>query len=209
MPTEDGTLDNDYEDNGAIPADEDTYSATEDILSAYVMGQANIGKWEFIGGVRIEQTDVSVRNLELTEDEDAGTETLMPIRTNTDYTEVLPRLQINYRASDDLVFRGAAFASLARPEFQFIAGTTEIAIEDGTADVFLGNPSLKSAYAWNFDFGVEYYFGGIGTDRQTRKARIVFELRRVTVPLRSVIVEDKIIDSLVENYGNRNRRWYR
>ena len=158
----DGTVDNDYVDDGAIPADEDTYSATEDILAAYVMGQANVGNWEFIGGVRIEQTDVSVRNLELTEDEDEGTETLAPIRTNSDYTEVLPRLQINYRGSDDLVFRGAIFASLARPEFQFIAGTTEIAIEDGTADIFLGNPSLKSAFAWNFDFGVEYYFGGIG-----------------------------------------------
>lgn len=158
----DGTLDNDYEDDGVIPADEDTYTATEDILSGYVMAQANVGKWEFIGGVRIEQTDVSVRNLELTEDEDAGTETLMRIKTNTDYTEVLPRLQVNYRASDDVVYRGAAFASLARPEFQFIAGTTEIEIEDGTADIFLGNPALKAAYAWNFDFGVEFYFGGIG-----------------------------------------------
>jgi len=158
----DGTVVNDYVDNGAIPQDEDTYSATEDILAGYVMGQANFGNWEVIGGVRIEQTDVSVRNLALIEDEDAGTETLTPIRTNTDYTEVLPRIQVNYRATDDLVYRGAVFASLARPEFQYIAGTTEIAIEGGTADIFLGNPSLKPAYAWNFDFGVEYYFGGIG-----------------------------------------------
>lgn len=158
----DGVLDNDYVDDGSIPLDEDTYSATEDVLAAYIMAQANVDKWEFIGGVRIEQTDVSVRNLEIVEDDDAGTETLTPIRTKSDYTEVLPRLQVNYRASDDLVFRGAVFASLARPEFQFIAGTTEIAIEDGTADIFLGNPDLKTAYAWNVDFGVEYYYGGIG-----------------------------------------------
>jgi TonB-dependent receptor len=54
------------------------------------------------------------------------------------------------------------FTSVARPEFQFVAGTTEIEIENGTADIFLGNPSLKAAYAWNFDLGVEYYYGGIG-----------------------------------------------
>ncbi|MEM8815912.1 MAG: TonB-dependent receptor [Pseudomonadota bacterium] len=158
----DGTLENDYIDDGSIPLDEDTYSATEDILAGYIMAQANVDKWEFIGGVRIEQTNVSVRNLELIEDDDAGTETLTPIRTKSDYIDVLPRLQINYRASDELIFRGAVFASLARPEFQFIAGTTEIAIEDGTADIFLGNPDLETAFAWNLDFGVEYYYGGIG-----------------------------------------------
>lgn len=158
----DGTLVNDYVDDGSIPLDEDTYSATEDILAAYLMAQIDVGKWEFIGGVRVENSRVSVKNLELTEDEDAGTETLAPITTKTNYTDVLPRLQINYRSSDKLVYRGAIFASLARPEFQFIAGTTEIAIEDGTADIFLGNPNLKTAYAWNFDFGVEYYTGNIG-----------------------------------------------
>ncbi len=159
---EDGVLDNDYVDNGDIPRDEDTYSASENILAGYVMAQANVGNWEFIGGVRVEYSEVSVNNLELIEDEDAGTETLTPITTKSDYTEVLPRLQINYRASDSLVYRGAVFASLARPEYQFIAGTTEIAIEGGTADVFLGNPDLKTAFAWNFDFGVEYYTGNIG-----------------------------------------------
>ncbi|MEQ8207770.1 MAG: TonB-dependent receptor, partial [Woeseia sp.] len=159
---DDGVLDNDYVDDGSIPLDEDTYSATEDILAGYIMAQANVGKWEIIGGVRVEQTEVSVKNLELVEDDDAGTETLTPIKTDSSYTDVLPRLQVNYRASDDLIFRGAVFASLARPEFQFIAGTTEIAIEDGTADIFLGNPNLDTAQAWNFDFGVEYYYGGIG-----------------------------------------------
>lgn len=158
----DGTLDNDYVDNGEIPRDADTYSATEDILAGYVMAQANAGNWEIIGGVRVEYAEVSVNNLELIEDDDAGTETLTPITTKTDYTEFLPRLQINYRASDSLVYRGAVFASLARPEYQFIAGTTEISIEGGVADVFLGNPDLESAYAWNVDFGVEYYMGNIG-----------------------------------------------
>jgi TonB-dependent receptor len=158
-----GVIDNDYvESNGAIFGDEDTYTGTEDIYAGYLMAQADVGKWELIGGVRVEYTEVSINNLELTEDEDLGTETLAPITTNTDYTEVLPRLQVNYRASNELVFRGAVFASLARPEFQYVAGTTEITIESGTADVFLGNPDLEVAYSWNFDVGVEYYFGGIG-----------------------------------------------
>lgn len=158
----DGVLDNDYADDGVIPLDADTYSASEEIYASYIMAQINHGKWEFIGGVRVEYAKVSVDNLELIENEDAGTETLTPITTDSDYIEVLPRLQINYRVSDDLIYRGAVFTSLARPEYQFIAGTTEINIEDGTADVFLGNPDLETAYAWNIDLGVEYYFGGIG-----------------------------------------------
>ncbi|MEX0976121.1 MAG: TonB-dependent receptor [Woeseia sp.] len=157
-----GILENDYVDVDGVPLDEDSYNATEDVLGAYLMGQANVGNWEFIGGARVEFVNIEVNNLELVEDEDLGTAALTPITTKSDYTEVLPRLQINYRASDSLVYRGAAFASLARPAFQFIAGTTEIAIEDGTADVFLGNPDLKPSFAWNFDLGVEYYFGGIG-----------------------------------------------
>jgi len=158
----DGIIENDYIEDGSIPADEDTYQATEDIYATYLMTQADVGNWQMIGGVRIEHTDISVDNLQLVEDEDEGTESLMPVTNKTDYTEVLPRLQINYRASDDLVFRGATFASLARPEHQFIAGTTEIEIENGEADVFLGNPDLKAAFAWNFDLGVEYYFSSIG-----------------------------------------------
>ena len=158
----DGTLDNDYVEDGSIPLDADSYQATEDILAGYVMAHADVGLWEFIGGVRVELADITVNNLELTENDDAGTETLASITNKSDYTEVLPRLQVNYRASNDLVFRGAVFASLARPEFQFVGATTEIAIEDGTVDIFLGNPSLDPASAWNFDLGVEYYFGGIG-----------------------------------------------
>jgi TonB-dependent receptor len=158
-----GILDNDYvESNGLINGDEDTYTGTEDIYAGYVMAQADFGKWELIGGVRVEFTDIEINNLALVEDEDLGTETLSPITTNTDYTEVLPRMQVNYRASNQLVYRGAVFASLARPEFQYVAGTTEITIEDGTADIFLGNPDLEVAYSWNFDVGVEYYFGTIG-----------------------------------------------
>ncbi|HNP36181.1 MAG TPA: TonB-dependent receptor [Woeseiaceae bacterium] len=157
-----GVLENDYVDDGSIPLDEDTYDATEDVYAGYAMAQANFGRLELIGGVRVEHTRVSVNNLELIEDEDAGTETLTPITTDSDYTDVLPRLQVNFRATDDLIYRGAIFASLARPEFQYISGTTEIEIEGGTVDIFIGNPNLKPAFAWNFDFGVEYYIGGIG-----------------------------------------------
>ena len=158
----DGVIENDYLVDGVVPADEDTYDATEDIYATYLMAQADFGKWQVIGGVRVEYTEISVNNLELIENDDLGTEQLRPITNESDYTEVLPRLQINYRASDDLVFRSAAFASLARPEHQFIAGTTEIEIGNGRADIFLGNPDLEAAYSWNFDVGVEYYFGTIG-----------------------------------------------
>ena len=87
---------------------------------------------------------------------------LTPLTTKSTYTEFLPRLQVNYRATDRLIYRAAAFTSLARPEFQFISGATEAERDGGEYEVTLGNPDLDAAYAWNFDLGVEYYLDGIG-----------------------------------------------
>lgn len=58
---------------------------------------------------------------------------------------------------------GAAFTSVARPEFAFLNAATEIEITDSNSlEAFVGNPDLKPACAWNFDLGVEYYLNNIG-----------------------------------------------
>jgi hypothetical protein len=51
------------------------------------------------------------------------------------YTSWLPRLQIDYRPSDDTVVRGSFFTLIARPEPLFISGATEVEEEDGEVDV--------------------------------------------------------------------------
>jgi TonB-dependent receptor len=114
-----------------------------------------------IGGLRIDHTRVSADNFEVIalEDEDA---VFRKVTGKANYTSILPRLQLNYRASENFVVRGAFYTSIARPEPLYIAGATEIEEDDGEVDVTVGNPGLKPAYAYNFDLSVERYFGSIG-----------------------------------------------
>ncbi len=155
---DEGVLENEYEGD---PADEDSYEGTEDIFGVYLMAQATTGNIEYIGGVRIEHLAFESNGFEIIETED---DEIVQARTSTsDNTQILPRFQVNYRPSEKLVFRGAAFTSLARPEFSFLNAATEIEIvDDNSIEAFVGNPDLKPAYAWNFDLGTEYYLNNVG-----------------------------------------------
>ena len=152
---------NEYVEDGAIPQDADSYTSKEDTYAGYVMAKASWGKLEMIGGVRLDHTEVTADNFEVIalEDEDP---VYNKVQGRARYTNVLPRLQLNYRASENFVVRGAFYTSIARPEPLYIAGATEIEEEDGEVDVTIGNPGLKPAYAYNFDLSIERYFGSIG-----------------------------------------------
>jgi TonB-dependent receptor len=155
-------LQNDYvEDDGKIAQDEDSYTSNEDIYAGYVMAKAVWGKLEVIGGVRVDHTRISSDNYEALALEDQDP-VYTKVKGKASYTSVLPRLQVNYRASDDFVVRGAFYTSIARPEPLYISGATEIEEEDGKVDVTVGNPNLKPAYAYNFDLSLERYFGSVG-----------------------------------------------
>lgn len=154
-------FENAYAQDGVVPRDEDSYQSREDIFASYLMAKGVWGRWEAIGGLRVDHTRIASDNWEAVELEGQDP-TFTAVTGKANYTSWLPRLQVNYRASDDLVVRGAMFTSIARPEPLFISGATTIEEEDGEVDVTVGNPGLKPAYAYNFDLGVERYFGSIG-----------------------------------------------
>ncbi|RYD28386.1 MAG: TonB-dependent receptor, partial [Lysobacteraceae bacterium] len=152
---------NEYVEDGSIQQDEDSYSSNEDIFAGYVMAKGGWGKWDVIGGLRADHTRVSSDNFEVVALEDADA-FFTKVTGKAHYTSILPRLQVNYRASDNFVLRGAFYTSIARPEPQYISGATEIEEEDGKVDITVGNPGMKPAYAYNFDLSFERYFGSIG-----------------------------------------------
>jgi len=152
---------NEYVEDGAIPLDEDSYTSDEDIYAAYVMAKGVWNDVEVIGGLRLDHTRIASDNYEIIELEDTDP-VFNKVKGKANYTSILPRLQINYRPSDNLVLRGAFYTSIARPEPLYISGATEIEEDDGKVDVTVGNPGLKPAYSYNFDFSVERYFGSIG-----------------------------------------------
>lgn len=157
----DDAYENAYEEFGDIIQDEDTYDAREDTYALYGMGKWTVGPWDIIGGARIDHTEIETNNLQLIELEDE-TPVLEPIQHTADYTFVLPRIQVNYRANQDLVVRGAVFTSIARPAFVYVSGSTEITQDGDEVEIVVGNPDLQPSYAWNADLGVEYYFEQVG-----------------------------------------------
>jgi TonB-dependent receptor len=125
------------------------------------MGKAVWGSWELIGGARVDHARLSSDIYEAIELEGSAPQ-LNRITSGAEYTNLLPRFQLNFRASEDTVFRSAIYTSIARPEPILMSGAIEIEEDDGEVDITYGNPELKPAYAWNFDLGVERYFGSIG-----------------------------------------------
>jgi TonB-dependent receptor len=77
------------------------------------------------------------------------------------YDDVLPSTNIVYDVSDNIKLRVAASRSMTRADAgQLLPGTTfsDVSAQVATA----GNPDLKPYTSNNFDFGGEYYTGGIG-----------------------------------------------
>lgn len=151
---------------------------TEDIYAGYAQIFGETGPWQLIGGARVEYVKTKTDNF-FTNDEDvvdAGGAAEVSTQNEGSYTTVLPRMQVNFRPHEDLVFRGAFFTSLARPNLDQL-GELSVSFADqivsdpanpgGTIEetalfVRLPNPALKPAYSYNFDLGAEWYFSKSG-----------------------------------------------
>ncbi len=162
--------------------DQDEQSTEEDNYAAYVQAELKFGKFEVIGGVRYNRTDLSAKNLIfptyigpiLPENgggfgtdlvfQNAFTKLVSESATSEDF---LPRVLFNYRQSDDLIFRGGYFMSVARPQIGQLSTQTRITFinipipgPDGVKPILQinsGNPNLKQATTHNFDLSAEYY----------------------------------------------------
>ena len=102
------------------------YEVEENILAAYVMGTTHFGDLEVIGGVRVEQTDVSARGKALNGNTASWTS------ASADYTNVIPSLIANYRINDEWIARAGVTRALGRPGFETIAPRATVS-EDGGA----------------------------------------------------------------------------
>ena len=127
------------------------YDITEDIYAAYVMGSKLFGDVQFVGGVRVERTDVSSRGY-LRNGDDAEL-----VRASGDYTSVLPSLIANWRVGDDWIVRGAVTRALGRPNYDAISPASNYNEEAGEGSLSIGNPGLKARNSWNYDLSIEWY----------------------------------------------------
>ena len=160
--------------DSAFDSAAEDYTIEEDIYAGYLLGRWESDTLTVIGGVRHEytQTDI-IGNYTLLVEEGGSlpdgtiaeddTVIVNPQTTPANYGFWLPSLNVRFEPVSDLVLRAAGYRSLVRPGFAQLAPRfiTERNDEDEVEGEF-GNPNLDPYQAWNFDAGVEYYFGGNG-----------------------------------------------
>ncbi|WP_213981759.1 TonB-dependent receptor [Sphingomonas sp. dw_22] len=159
---------------------QDKQSTREDNYAAYLQARLEFGKLEVIGGVRYNRTDLAANNLvfptytgPLLDGSGLGND--LPFQNQftklvsekVSSEDFLPRVLFNYRQTDNLIFRGGYFMSVARPQIGELSAQTRIAFinfpipgpngPQPILQISSGNPNLKQATTHNFDLSAEYY----------------------------------------------------
>lgn len=146
-----------------------SYDISESVTSAYLMNTLNIGQnLVFLAGIRVEK-ESNVYNNQYSPIQTGG----FPIPpdasrdTSGTYSETiwLPNFQLNFKATDFLNIRLAAYKALARPDFNMRLNTYfawRPAASSGNRQLIVGNNKLKTAKAWNFEINTSFYGNKIG-----------------------------------------------
>ncbi len=167
----------------------------EETLAGYIEGRFDIGKLELIGGVRVEELSLSSTYLEAPR-VFIGILGVPGIRENfaervsesASQTDVLPRLQANYRFTENMILRGSYYTTVSRPQlrnltqnrsyFLFLRdpatgiGTDQLSVRQG-------NPDLEPATTHNYGLGWEWYTSSVGA------LKVNFFYKEIDNPLQS------------------------
>ncbi|MES2692888.1 MAG: TonB-dependent receptor, partial [Verrucomicrobiota bacterium] len=147
-----------------------TRNATEEIAAGYLMAQGKIAGIGFLGGARVERTEVSgfgyyrgvVATAAQIPDPAARAEhDWNNPRTNSGkYTDIFPSAHVSYDITPDLKTRASWSTSFGRPAFTDLLPSATIS--DPLSTVTINNPALKPQYSKNVDLTIEYYFKPAG-----------------------------------------------
>lgn len=158
----------------AANSSEDDYDITEKILGIYGMASVNLDeKLTLLGGLRYERTDATLAGPEVQE-VDGDFAGIVINRSNFDYNNILPNLQLVWRVSDNSVMRFALTGTIGRPQYEKAAPKAVLEVEQNedpddpgvilrSGFLEIGNPALEPYEALNFDISYEYYLqsGGL------------------------------------------------
>ncbi len=134
-----------YWNDEEILSNRNSYSGHERVTAGYIMGVYDFGqKLKAIGGVRVEQTDISV----------ASRDTNSMVG-NIDTLDILPSINLVYKLNDRMNLRASYTHTVGRPNMRELAPFS--------ADDFIGgmrisgNPNLKSTLVKNYDVRWEFF----------------------------------------------------
>ena len=155
--------------------EDDRLFNTETDFSGYVEARYDIGNIEIIGGFRFTSVDIETEffsDAELFDAQGVFVESFREqysdfIRAEADQFDVLPRVLVNYRPSDNLIVRAGYFETASRPRVDAMVegGFFSLRLQEiyGPNDdqplltVGLANPDLEPAITQNYDASIELY----------------------------------------------------
>jgi iron complex outermembrane receptor protein len=144
----------------------------ETVKSTYALANTRVGRWQFQGGVRYENTVTENKVIERVPDAKnpfpANTVQRIlyrysPGRTTNEgeYDAWLPSASATYRFSSDLIAKFGYHRALQRPNLNQLAG--QWAIDETNQEVQIPNPNLTPTFSNKFSANVDYYFEPAGT----------------------------------------------
>jgi|GEM_PF-2410933 len=126
------------------------YHVSEDVSAGYLMGTFVKGKVKGNAGVRLMKTRLTSEGFERNQ---AGE--LSPLTVKSDYTDVLPSMNLRYAPLENLFLRVAYAKVLTRPALGDLAAFRQV--NDVDLTIVQKNPHLKPFRAHQYDLGVEWY----------------------------------------------------
>jgi TonB-dependent receptor len=153
----------------------------EDVRAGYVMQESRVGRWQLLGGVRLEST----RTRSTVPGEIPGEDNLFPANTREfvyyrwspgkvttygEYHDWLPSAAAKFTISENTFLKLGYNKAIKRPDLNRISGPWEIDINEnpesenfGEIEVTVPNPSLKPERSERFSVMMEHYFKSAGT----------------------------------------------
>jgi iron complex outermembrane receptor protein len=141
-------------------------------LSARFNGELGGKPFHMTAGLRRESTDISssgVGRLPVTLTVNPADPTLLtttfsetqPITTDSDYSYLLPSIDVKLEMTEELQLRFDASRTLTRPAINFLSPVLNVGSlpRVGALTATGGNPALNPYLSDNIDLGVEWYYG--------------------------------------------------
>ncbi len=137
------------------------FIASENVTAAYARYDHELGKLDFVAGLRFENTDIAYQGKELVLDDEGDVSALNDTdKAENNYSNFLPSLILKYNFSKDSKLKAAWTNTLARPKYIGLVPRVEINQEDN--EISVGNSDLIPTTSMNFDIVYENYFQSIG-----------------------------------------------
>ncbi|HVO73377.1 MAG TPA: carboxypeptidase-like regulatory domain-containing protein, partial [Ignavibacteriaceae bacterium] len=160
---------NEYYFNHPDP-DINSYNFSESVFAGYLMHNLTFGRWaKFITGIRIESEHNNYSGYYFSNVLNHAEELYNGISQKTkknDYDKItiLPNFQMVLQPSDFLNLRMAVYKTLIRPDCSARIPKIFDVVGGGSNSGYLnmGNPDLKNADVWNYEFQTQFYGNNIG-----------------------------------------------